>query len=360
MFIKLYADLKLSFFKEFFKPDKSKKMIHLFKVRKGYAGEYVGLGVSSDLTNQYLKELGFNSESFGVVDDNKIDKILHDERPDFLIIKAFWVRKDKIELLAKKYTKTKFIIVSHSKPTFLATENKGFERLFEVLELANRLDNVFLGLNNLDFFNNFEYLSRNVVYVPNIILPENWANYKPKDDVIKVGLFCAIRPMKNILNSAVAAISAADMLGKKLELYVITDRVEMGGDVTLKNLRELFVNLNPELFELIELGWMTHEQFNEQIRHMDIGLQVSFTETLNIVAIDFLNNNVPVITAPSINWSAKLAQANPDDIEDIKGKIILHYNNDLVSKLTQEVSYLNLINYNIEGAKQYRDILTKL
>jgi hypothetical protein len=309
MFIKLYADLKLSFFTEFFKPDKSKKMIHLFKVRKGYAGEYVGLGVSSDLTNQYLQEFGFNSKSFGVVDDNKIDKILHDERPDFLIIKAFWVRKDKIELLAKKYTKTKFIIVSHSKPTFLATENKGFERLFEVLELANRLDNVFLGLNNLDFYNNFEYLSRNVVYVPNIILPENFSNNKTKDDVIKIGLFCAIRPMKNILNSAVAAISAADMLGKKLELYVITNRVEMGGDITLKNLRELFVNLNPELFELIELGWMTHPEFNEQIRHMDIGLQVSFTETLNIVAIDFLNNNVPVITAPSINWSVGPSQS---------------------------------------------------
>lgn len=357
MLLKKYAEFKLKVFKKFFIPNFDKKIVNVFKIRKGYAGEYVGLGVSSDLTNKFLNEFGFNSQSFGVVDDNKIDKILHDERPDFLIIKAFWVRKEKLELLANKYKKTKFIVVSHSKPTFLGTETKGFERLFEVVDVAKRCANVFLGVNNKDFFNNFLGITDKVLYVPNIILPVYNTTEKFKTDTIKVGLFCAIRPMKNIMNSALAAISFADELGKKLELHVITDRVEMGGDVTLKNLRNLFNKLDKTKYELIELDWMSHDEFNEAIAKMDIGLQVSLTETFNIVAVDFINNNVPVITSPSIVWSSKLLQANPDDITDIKHKLHKHYNNDLISDYAISKSHLNLINYNIDSAVEYERLI---
>lgn len=359
MFTKLIANLKFLLFKLCFKPT-TKKIIHLYKIRKGYAGEYVGLGVSSELTNEYMKEFGFNTLSFGVVDDNKIDKILHDERPDFLIVKAFWIRKEKLELLAKKYKKTKFIVVSHSKPTFLGTETNGFNRLFEVIELSKKHNNIFVGSNNLDFVLNSGGLVDNMVYIPNIILPKiNTNKRKVESDKIKIGLFCAIRPMKNILNQAIASISAANELNKKLELYVITNRVEMGGDVTLKNLRDLFKNLDSEQYKLIELDWMDWKGFNEKIKEMDLGLQSSFTETFNIVAVDFINNNIPVITSPSISWSSNVFKTNPDNIEMIKIKIkSLYLIEDLSEKGLNE-SYLGLINYNIQSLKHLDKVFKK-
>jgi hypothetical protein len=359
MFTKLIANLKLFLFKLCFKPT-TKKIIHLYKIRKGYAGEYVGLGVSSELTNQYMKEFGFNSLSFGVVDDNKIDKILYDERPDFLIVKAFWIRKEKLELLAKKYKKTKFIVVSHSKPTFLGTETNGFNRLFEVIDLSKKYENIFVGSNNLDFVLNSNGLVNNIFYVPNIILPKLNNNKRQiESDKIKIGLFCAIRPMKNILNQVIASISAAEELNKKLELYVITNRVEMGGDVTLKNLKDLFKNLDSEQYKLIELDWMEWKDFNNKIKEIDLGLQSSFTETFNIVAVDFINNNIPVVTSPSIEWSSNIFKTNPDSIYNIKIKIKSFYLiQDLVEKGLNE-SYLGLINYNIESLKHLDKIFKK-
>jgi len=345
----IIANIKLFFFKLFFKPT-DKKIIHIYKIRKGYAGEYVGLGVSSELTSQYMGEFGFNSKTFGVTDDNKIDKILHEQRPHFLIIKAFWVRKEKLELLAKKYKKTNFIVVSHSKPTFLATETNGFNRLFDAIELSKKYKNIFVASNNIDFVLNSGGIVENMLYIPNIILPKLNNNERVTDNSkIKVGLFCAIRPMKNIMNQVIASISAANELNKKLELYVITNRVEMGGDVTLKNLRDLFNNLDKEKYQLIELEWMNWGEFNEVIKKMDIGLQSSFTETFNIVAVDFINNNIPVITSPSINWSSNVFKTNPDNIDEIKNLIKTLYLSDSIKECGLSESYRGLINYNIKS-----------
>jgi hypothetical protein len=355
MFKKILSNIRIFFFGLCFKPS-NKKIIHLHKIRKGYAGEYVGLGVSSDLTTKYMKEFGFNVKSVGVIDDNKIDKVLHDERPHLLIIKAFWVRKEKLELLAIKYKKTKFIIVSHSKPTFLSTETNGFNRLMDIVDLSKKYDNIFLGSNNLDFTENLISLDEKVVYIPNIILPKP-NNNKRKKDILRVGLFCAIRPMKNVMNQVIASISASNELNIHLELYVITNRVEMGGDVTLKNLRDLFNRLDSDKYKLIELDWMEWNSFNDKIKDMNIGLQSSFTETFNIVAVDFINNNIPVITSPSIEWSSEIFKTNPDNITEIRNKIKLLFLSDYYSQKGLDESYSNLIDYNIESLKYYNFLL---
>ena len=54
---------------------------------------------------------------------------------------------------------------------------------------------------------------------------------------------------------------------------------------------------------------------------MDIGLQVSFTETFNIVAADFVNNNVPVIVSEEITWVSDLYKAEPTESKSIIKKI---------------------------------------
>ena len=56
---------------------------------------------------------------------------------------------------------------------------------------------------------------------------------------------------------------------------------------------------------------MPHEDFLILVRSMDIGLQVSFSETFNIVAADFINCDVPIVTCSEIDWSNKTLWADP-------------------------------------------------
>ena len=103
-------------------------------------------------------------------------------------------------------------------------------------------------------------------------------HYKDKN-VLNIGCFGAIRPLKNQLYQAVAAIEFANSINKKLHFHVNIARVENNGDPVLKNLRNLFIN-NPK-HKLVEHSWLTHEDFINLVRKMDIGLQVSFTETFS-------------------------------------------------------------------------------
>jgi len=54
---------------------------------------------------------------------------------------------------------------------------------------------------------------------------------------------------------------------------------------------------------------------------MDLGLQVSYSETYNIVAADFVWNNIPLIGSPEINWLSQTFMVSPNSSHEIKEKI---------------------------------------
>jgi hypothetical protein len=60
---------------------------------------------------------------------------------------------------------------------------------------------------------------------------------------------------------------------------------------------------------------------------MDLGLQVSFSETFNIVGADLISQGVPLIgTAGEIPWAVEEFCANPVDSADIIDKLHASYN----------------------------------
>jgi hypothetical protein len=60
---------------------------------------------------------------------------------------------------------------------------------------------------------------------------------------------------------------------------------------------------------------------------MDIGMQVSFSETFNIVGADLISQGVPIIgTAGEIPWAVTAFCADPTNSEDIAKKLALTYN----------------------------------
>ncbi len=170
--------------------------------------------------------------------------------------------------------------------------------------------------------------------------------------MLNVGCLGAIRPLKNQLLQAVAALSAARALGKRLRFHVNATRVEGQGrsPSILANLRSLFghaVNA-----ELVAHPWLPRPDFLSLCRQMDVGMQVSFSETFNIVAADFVTNDIPIVVSPEISWVDSRAQAGPNDATRITAAI-------LAALLTPAIlagSRVGLLGYNIAARDEWLGI----
>src|SRR5690606_7286625 len=99
--------------------------------------------------------------------------------------------------------------------------------------------------------------------------------------------------------------------------YINAGRVEQGGNNQLKNIRALFAGTR---HNLVELGWLDRNDFLEVVSKMDISMQVSYTESFNIVAADSVYFDVPVIASKDISW-IKINRADPNNVDSIVSKI---------------------------------------
>jgi hypothetical protein len=289
-----------------------------------------------------LVKNGVESHLEQVVDNNEIDKYVTKYRPDVVIIEALWVVPSKMEILKKIHPNVTWIIRLHSELPFLANEGVAIKWLKEYV----KYDKVLISSNStylIDALNPF--LDTKILYQPNYY-PVNLFNGKIKtlksEDELNIGLFGAIRPLKNSLTQAVAAINYANKKNKVLNLHINSARVEQKGENVLVNLRELFKDSK---HNLIEHGWLKHSDFLDLVSTMDLCLQVSLTETYNIVAADSINVNVPIITSREItfvNYFSKVKLVK--NVNEMVSKIGLNLKYRLLTTIVNKI--LLLINSN--------------
>ena len=136
---------------------------------------------------------------------------------------------------------------------------------------------------------------------------------KNSNNTINISCFGAIRPLKNHLSQALAAIQFADQQGWHLRFHINATRQEQQGQNILKNLRGVFGSLQSH--QLIEHPWMDHEVFMKVLREeIDLGLQVSYTETYNIVAADHIAAGVPIVTSSEVRFVLPVFHADPNSV----------------------------------------------
>ena len=165
---------------------------------------------------------------------------------------------------------------------------------------------------------------------------------------MNIGCFGAIRPLKNQLIQAFAAIAWGNKYNKQICFHINSGRVEQGGESTLKNIRALFKN-SPHT--LIEHPWMDRNKFLMLVSSMDVGMQLSFTESFNIVAADFVSQHVPIVVSSTISWMNEYLQCSVDDVNNIVNALQKVYNNYFYSQLVQTLS---LRSYNKGAIKEWR------
>jgi len=307
-----------------------------------------GLYNSAKFVSDMLNENCVESKIVDVVDNNSIDKEVTIFKPDFVIIEALWVVPEKFEVLTKLHPNVKWIIRLHSEIPFLSNEGIAVDWLYKYVKYKN----VYIGANSTDAFKIINDLLKNKknYYLPNYYpLNNNKCNVSQKNNnIIHIGCFGAIRPLKNQLQQAIAAIDFANELGKSLHYHINSERIEGRGEPILHNIRALFKN-NPK-HKLVEHSWLNHDEFIQVVKRMDIGLQVSFSETFNIVTADLVSNNIPVVVSPEVSWVSNLFKADPNSNSEIVSKLHFVWNTKI----------LNLKALNFWGLKKYNKQSTKV
>lgn len=260
-----------------------------------------------------------------VADDNNcIDRLVTKHRPTHVIIEAYWVVPEKFDVLMPLHRDVRWIVRNHSEIPFISSEGiamewtrKYLERGIEVMCNSPRAVSAYAMLAIVNGSN-----TSDVTYGPNAYPIPPMGNLGIRDRCVQyldIGCFGAIRPLKNHLIQAFASLAVANDIGARLRFHINATRVEGNANSALKNLQGLFEDL-PNA-ELVLHSWMDRSQFLEVMGTMDVSLQMSYSETFNIVTADAMYNGVPVVVSPEIPWIGAYAHRDPNDFIDIAGGI---------------------------------------
>jgi len=332
------------------------KILFILKRREDYnatlhsaVGLSTGLYNSASFMNDMLNDMGIPSNLVVVTDNNDIDREVTKYKPTHVIIEALWVVPQKFVVLQKLHPNVIWIVRYHSELPFLAGEGMAMDWTADYLSYPN----VYLGVNaprmmdELRLYATCKYGEKavdKIIYMPNYY-PQD---YKPCNKMdknspyINIGCFGAVRPLKNHMNQALAAIKFAESIGKKLRFHINSGRLEMKGEPVMHNLRATFMQLGEKGHELINHTWTPREQFLETCAEMDIGMQVSFSETFNIVGADLISQGVPLVGSSEIPWISCMFSASATETGDIYNALRKTYNSP---KLNIWTNQFNLKSY---------------
>lgn len=297
------------------------------KVR--YSHGSFGLSNSASFIVNRLNKIGYEAKVVAVNDNNQIDKEVRAFKPDYIFIEALWVVPEKFYELLRIYRKPEWVIRVHSKGPFLAMEGIAFEWLNRYKIVAEIYGNLRISCNNLQFNDEINAVKDyNSLYLPNIYDPDikafsNAPDYSRRH--IDIGCFGAVRPLKNQLLQAMAAITFADNIGKPMNFHMNGTRQEQMGQNVLRNIQALFTGTQ---HSLIQHEWYSHKEFaTKLIPSMDIGMQVSLTESFNIVTADFVNAGVPIIVSEDVDWMPRYTRVSPNSVQEMVSKLHILYRN---------------------------------
>jgi hypothetical protein len=349
------------------------KILFILKRREDYNPiKHSPLGLSTGLFNSanfivnMLNNAGIDANIEVAIDNNCIDRLVNKHKPTHVIIEALWVVPSKFSVLTKLHPTVRWIIRLHSEMPFMAGEGMAMDWIGEYINFP-QLD---IGVNAprmLDEIQSYirikkswtiNEVTKRVYYLPNYY-PQEYVPKKFKREKywVDVACFGAVRPLKNHMLQAVAALKFADKIGKQLRFHINSGRIEMKGDPVLHNLRGFFQHLADVDHQLIGHEWAPREEFLKTCSEMDIGLQCNFSETFNIVSADLISQGVPIVGTKEIPWATPLFNADPTESTDIANQLVRTYK---FPKINVAINQHNLTKYTDKTrsiwVKQFKDI----
>jgi len=288
----------------------------------------VGLNVAGYTSAKYLNDNGIKTEVYPVRHNidivNAIDKYKETNGKPLthVIISAPWLSEMDMENLVKHFSYIKFLVLSHSNVGFLQADPYGIALYRKYVSLSKKYNNLNVGGNCSQFVNWFKHAyNENCICLPNMYPAERirskvWNKKTP----IRIGSFGAIRPEKNFMTATAAAIAIHSHFKVPVELHMST-----GGDGCKSPTLPAIVQMTNDIpgFTLIRHDWQTWNHFIHLINQMNIMIQVSYTESFNMVTADGISVGVPSVISSAIRWAPSHWKADSDDPLDVADKGIM-------------------------------------
>lgn len=314
----------------------------LFILKKRNIQDYSDTMAGSDYSQTYQAATGmYNSAKFVldelvavgeeaelaiVIDNNCIDREVTRYRPTHVFIEGLWVVPEKFAVLRALHPTVKWIVRIHSEIPFIATEGVAFEWITKYL-----LDGVTVAANAPRAHEQIRWYAQSIglskqaaeeltPFLPNCYPTDFWpySNDDEDPDTLDIGCFGAFRPLKNHLQQAFVALRYAQDRGKKLRFHV-NARQDAGGANPFRNVKAVIEGAGQE-FVMHE--WEDRETFLHSLSKLDVLMQVSISETFNIVAADATLVGTPILVSDEIDWSFP-THADPHDVDDCLKKLKL-------------------------------------
>lgn len=335
------------------------RVLFILKLRDEYGYSYGG-GISSGLYNsarfvvEMLERSGIEAKLVQVVDNNDIDREVAQYAPSHVVIEALWVVPEKFDILVRLHPTVRWIVRNHSEIPFLAQEGVALDWYARYVRhphvaIASNSRRGFSELLNYIAQTWFEgenvgdFLHHKVLYLPNYY-PARQPGWNPRggQHTFHAGCFGAIRVLKNQLLQAMAAGNFAASRKKQLVFHLTAGGTnDWQANSIVRNL-QAYCDHTGNL--LVIHAWKNHADFLKLVATMDVVMQVSFSETFDIVAADAVSLGVPVVVSREIQWASVLAQVNTTNAEAIATKI------DLV---TEPFTRAIISNFNRRGLEHY-------
>lgn len=267
---------------------------------------HAGLGLNAVHSARVLSGEGLATAALIVDRLDQLDELVR-RAPSLraLVLQALWYTPEELAAFAARWPRLQVVARVHSQVAFLATDR----RAADVFALA-RAPGVTLAGNSARFAGDvWAATGLPCAYLPNLYPlgpPEPLA--RGADRVaLEVGLFGAARPQKHHATGAMAAAIVAQRLGRRVRLHFNTNRDEgVGWDLVRAIARASDL-------ELLEHPWAPWDQFRALAREMDLGFQLSSSETFNYVTADLATAGVPSIVGEAIDWAPRDCVAPIDD-----------------------------------------------
>ena len=278
---------------------------------------HIGLGVAALANAEYLNSHGEHATVFPVRHNIDIVREIkeyaaeHKHPLTHVVISAPWISTRDMGAIVEHFPMIQFVVVSHSNVGFLQADPAGIHLLRDYIELSLKFDNLSVGGNSKRFTDWItEAYDVHAVLLPNMYPIRPFAR-KKNSDVIKIGSFGAIRPLKNQLTAAAAAVTISKRLDLSVEFHLSAGREEGGGNIVLNSIQQMTEDI-PN-FKLALDGWRGWLEFKELVAEMDLLIHPSYTESFNIVTADGVSQGVPTVGSEAIHWLPKEWKADSDD-----------------------------------------------
>jgi glycosyltransferase involved in cell wall biosynthesis len=304
----------------------------LFLLKKNnYGYEGIGDGAGGLLNScrfivDMLSRAGIEAKLVVVIDNNDINREVTLFRPDVVVIEALWVVPEKFDILKLLHPDVTWIVRIHSDFPFLASDGIAFSWIYGYLSRS-----VYVAFNKERTADDVFRLTNDsrVLFLPNYYKVSHVHKESFDDGALHIGCFGAVRPLKNQLIQAIAAIEYADSVDESLVFHINGTRTEQGGIPVLRNLIALFDNSG---HELVLHPWLEHLDFLRLMIKMDLSMAVSFSETFCITAADAVAVNVPLVCSDQVPWADRRSIVPTTDTKAIRERIGTLLNGSFLSR----------------------------